>query len=261
MSEETSKNSGLFSQVRDIYRASRKDRDIFWNVYIARPIAAVLIAILRRTPITPNQLTFLGMAIFVEAAAILAFIPGWKGMLLAAGVLQFSYLMDCADGQLARLKGMTSTVGAYLDFLIDEVKACLLVAAASVRLYNIDQDERYLMVGIVGVLLVSIATSLTTFVRRPEYAGEEIQPGKPVVDKAPSGLIAILRWAVGRFLRWIVHYPSWFVYVALLDGHKDIDGTVWFLAAYLSVYALYVAGTALLIVVKLGRPSFYKSKD
>ena len=126
---------GLLAEVARVYRASRKKRDIFWNVYVARPLAAILVVGLRRTPLTPNQVTFLGFAVFLGAAAALAVLPGWSGVLVAAGVLEASYLLDCADGQLARLKGMTSKVGAYLDFLIDEVKALLLVAACATRLW------------------------------------------------------------------------------------------------------------------------------
>lgn len=256
---------GLLSEVGDVYRQSRKDKDIFWNVWVARPLAAALLLILRRTPLTPNQVTFAGIAVFFAAAGVLAATPGqWIGFLVGAAVLQLSYLLDCADGQLARLKGMTSKVGAYLDFLIDEVKALLLVAALSIRAWgqHPDPDATWLLVGLAGLTLVSVATSLTTFVRRPEYAGVEQAPGKPVVDAAPSGgdPIKLAVWAVMRLLRWLVHYPSWFVYVALLDGHPDVDGAVLFLAAYLGAYALYVGKTSLSVLFKLGRPGFYRQE-
>jgi phosphatidylglycerophosphate synthase len=39
----------------------------------------------------------------------------------AALVLELSYILDCTDGQLARLKHQTSPVGAHLDFLMDEL--------------------------------------------------------------------------------------------------------------------------------------------
>ena len=252
----------VLEEVRRVYQESRKARDVFWNVWVARPLAAALIVVLRRTPVTPNQVTFLGLGVFAAAAALLVCVPGWAGFLAGAAVIQLSYLLDCADGQLARIKGMTSKVGAYLDFFVDEVKALLLVGAMALRLWRVDGDPRWLLVGLAGLTLVALGTSLTTFVRRPEYAGEEQAPGVPQVDRMPSGGgLKVLVWAVMRGLRWIVHYPSWIVYLALLDGHAAVEGPVVFLAAYLGAYALYVGRTGLGVVVRLGRPAFYAQQE
>jgi phosphatidylglycerophosphate synthase len=250
----------MFSEIADIYRDSRKPEDIFWNVYVARPLAAVLVYALRRTPITPNQVTFLGAAVFIGVAAALIALPGWTGILVAAVILEFSYVLDCADGQLARLTGMTSDIGAYLDFLMDEFKALVLVGAFSVRIWMETDAALWLLVGLGGMALVSFATSLTTFVRREEYAGERIRPGESARrTDAPDGVVARVVWLVQRLASWLVHYPSWFVYIALLDGVQGFDGSRWFLYLFLGVYTLYVAKTGLAVVWKLGRRSYYDS--
>jgi phosphatidylglycerophosphate synthase len=253
------KQAGMLAEIARIYRDSKKEQDIFWNVYVARPLAAILLYFLRRTPITPNQVTFLGAFAFLGVAAILVFVDDWTGMLLAAGALQFAYILDCADGQLARLKSMTSEVGAYLDFLIDEIKALLLVGAFGIRLWRAQDDLTWLLVAIGGMALVSIATSLTNFVRRPEYAGRDIKPGESARRKsgAPKGLLAKVLWAVQSLASWLVHYPSWFLYLALLDGLDGFDGSVWFMYLFLGVYVLYAGKTGAGVLVKLGRPGFY----
>ncbi len=253
-------HGGFFAETARIYRDSRKEQDIFWNVYVARPLAAVLLYFMRRTPLTPNQVTFLGAFSFLGVAAVLIWMRDWTGMLVAAALLEFAYLLDCADGQLARLKSMTSDVGAYLDFLIDEVKALILVGAFAVRLWLEHDDITWLLVGLAGMALVSIATSLTNFVRRPEYAGRDIKPGESARRKAgvPQDLIPKALWLVQSFASWLVHYPSWFVYLALLDGLDGFDGSAWFMYLFLGVYALYAGKTGLGVLVKLGRPGFYK---
>lgn len=220
----------------------------------------MLIYFLRATPITPNQVTFLGAFSFLGVAAALIAMPGWGGMLVAAALLQFAYLLDCADGQLARLKSMTSEVGAYLDFLIDEVKALILVGAFAVRLWLAHDDPRWLLVGLVGMALVSIATSLTNFVRRPEYAGRDIKPGESARRKGekPSTGLGWILWAVQSFASWLIHYPSWFVYLALADGLEAFDGSAWFVYLFLGVYLVYAAKTGLGVLLKLGSPGFYK---
>lgn len=250
----------FLGEVADVYRASRKQQDIFWNVYVARPLAAMLVYVLRRTSITPNQVTFLGVAVFFVAAALLALWRDWTGLLLAALVLQLSYLFDCADGQLARLKGMTSDVGSYLDFLMDEIKALLLVAAASVRLWLDYGHDGWLVTGVFGVMLVSVATSLTNFVRRPEYAGQEIRPGASAQRKPmPASPVGKVIWLIERTAQFVVHYPSWFLYVVLVDLVPDVDGAMVFLVLYLAVYLAYVGRTTLGVVVRLAHPRFYRS--
>ena len=119
----------------------------------------------------------LGVFVFMGCVASLILLRDWTGFLISAAILELAYLFDCADGQLARLKKMTSEAGAYFDFLIDEVKALLLVGACAVRIWLDTDVAWWLVVGIVGCALVSIATSLTNFVRRPEYSGQEIKPG------------------------------------------------------------------------------------
>jgi phosphatidylglycerophosphate synthase len=251
--------TGFIQELIDVYRASRKNQDIAWNTYVARPLAAMLVYVLRRTALTPNQITFLGVFVFVFAAAILV---AWRdpfGLLVAALVLQLSYLFDCADGQLARLKGMTSEVGSHLDFLMDEIKALLLVGAVSIRLWLSWENETWLLAGIAAVFLVAMATSMTTFVRRPEYAGKEIKPGASANKRPmPASLPGKLVWLIESVASYFVHYPSWFLYVAFIDFIPAIDGALVFFVLFVGVYLAYTGKTSLAILLRLGHPRFYR---
>ena len=130
----------------------------------------MLVVPLARTRITPNQVTFATLLVFLAGAAVLALLPSWGALVAGAAIIELSYVLDCADGQLARLKGTSSPVGAHLDFLMDELKAFALVAAIAVRLWLPARDPRWLLEGLAGLVAVAAAISLTTFVRRPEYA-------------------------------------------------------------------------------------------
>ncbi|HXU04050.1 MAG TPA: CDP-alcohol phosphatidyltransferase family protein [Polyangia bacterium] len=244
----------MFAAAVDIYRRTQKPNDIVWNRFVARPLAAAVVAAIAPTGITPNQVTFLTLPVFVAGAAVLALLPSWGALLGAAAIMEFSYVLDCADGQLARLKGTSSPVGAHLDFLMDELKAFTLIAAIAVRLWMPAQDPRWLIEGLLGLLTVAAAISLTTFVRRPEYAaatGAAVNHGtgdygegfaeKPVQRRRSP--LALLE-AVGRF---VVHYPSHIWLVALVN-RIDI-----FLHAYLVMNAAYAARALLVIMRSLGR--------
>jgi phosphatidylglycerophosphate synthase len=244
----------VFGAAADIYRRTRKPNDIIWNRLVARPLAAVLVVPLARTSITPNQVTFLTLPVFLAGAAVLALLPTWGALIAGAAIIELSYVLDCADGQLARLKGTSSPVGAHLDFLMDELKAFTLIAAIAVRLWLPGHDPRWLFEGLAGLVIVAAAISLTTFVRRPEYAaatgavvsqgtgdyGEGFAKPAATARRSPFALVE----ALGRF---VVHYPSNIWLVALVN-RIDI-----FLHAYLVMNAAYAARAFLGIARALGR--------
>ena len=108
----------MSSEIAAIYRASKKKQDINWfTEWIARPPAAVVVYALRNTPITPNQITFLSALVAAAACALIVLLPGWTWLVVACLVFEFSFVLDCADGQLARLRKIASPVGHLLDFL------------------------------------------------------------------------------------------------------------------------------------------------
>src|SRR5689334_22463215 len=104
--------------VLEVWRRTRKKVDHPFNTYIARPPAAALVILLKSTPITPNQVTFLSAAMALGSCAVWITVPGYLGGLLGAIGILLSFIVDCADGQLARVRGTMSAVGHHLDFLM-----------------------------------------------------------------------------------------------------------------------------------------------
>jgi hypothetical protein len=95
----------MLADIAAIYRASKKKKDINWfTEWIARPPAAVVVYLLRGTPITPNQVTFLSAFVCIAACAMLVLLPGHLWLGLAILTLEISFVLDCADGQLARVR-------------------------------------------------------------------------------------------------------------------------------------------------------------
>jgi hypothetical protein len=237
----------VLAAVRDIYRQSKKKRDNFWTEWISRPPAAVLVWILKGTSITPNQVSFLAITVAAGGCATLILWRTWLGLIVAGLLLQLAYVIDCVDGQLARIKSMASPVGALLDFMLDEVKAFMVIAAAATRLYLQTQDPRWLLGGIAGLFVAATGITLTTFVRRPEYldaiGAPPLPPATERGDHMPKSLSPVaLVEALGRY---VLHYPSWFLFVCAFN-RLDI-----FLFAYLGAHLLYLGRASLTILVKL----------
>ena len=250
----------LFSQIADSYRRTKKPKDILWNRLVARPLAAVLLVPVARSRVTPNQVTFVSLVVFVTAAGLLVGLPGWSGLLIAIAVLELSYVLDCVDGQLARLQGTSSPVGAHLDFLMDELKAFMLVAATGARLWRGDGRTQWLVEALAGLVVVASAISLTTFIRRPEYLRATGAPrpqtagdygdgldGVAAAPAPPRSLVAKAVAAVESLGRFLIHYPSYLVFVAAAN-RLDL-----FLHVYLAINAAYAGRTILAVVRKLGK--------
>ncbi len=90
------------------------------DLCLYRPLAYLLVKAIFRTPITPNQVTI--FSIFVGVAAGVGFGLGTvKTVKTAALLYAFSVVLDCADGQLARLKKNGTRMGRVLDGLIDYI--------------------------------------------------------------------------------------------------------------------------------------------
>ena len=124
----------MLDQAKRILEATRKKHDQAFNVHVMRPLAAVVVAWLAPTSITPNQVTLVSLAVFVIAAGELVIVSGFWGGILGVVLIESSYLFDCADGMLARYKRQASKEGHLFDFFTDEIKALLLTAGLSIRL-------------------------------------------------------------------------------------------------------------------------------
>lgn len=253
-----------------IYQRSKKPRDHLWNAWVCRPVAAVLVYLLRATPITPNQITFLSLFTSLAGNAALLLVGGAAGPLLAALLVELAFILDCVDGQLARIRGTASPVGGYLDFFMDEVKAVALVAAVAghlaQRAHGAESGPlgasalQWMALGLAGAVLVATGVSLTTFMRRAEYVTYvQRRRGQPVVPPpSDPGEVAHVappprRSLVGRLVgmaewggRAVVHYPQWLWIPALLDRME------WFLVPYLCAHALYLGRSGLMVLWNLG---------
>ena len=212
-------------------------------MYVCRPVAAVLVDLVKDTRITPNQITLAAVVVAVASAALLVLLPGYQGLVVAIAVYEASYVLDCADGMLARWRGIQSTPGHLLDFLMDEIKAFVMLGAVAVRLFEERRDPRFLLLGIGGLVALASGIALTTFQRRPEIAGP-----------LPSGAAATPPSFVGRAVRlaervakFLIHYPSYILYAAIA-GRIEC-----YFYPYIAVNVLYALRAFAGVTFRFGR--------
>ncbi len=117
-----------------------KPRDVeeLIDFYVHRRAAAVLVKLFAPTPITPNQVTVLSGLVAVLAGVVMATsTPSrpWQPV-LAAAIFFLSIVLDCVDGQLARLRKQSSFAGRALDGYTDVVSTTSIMVGHLFWLLN-----------------------------------------------------------------------------------------------------------------------------
>lgn len=87
--------------------------DAWWTVLFIDPFAVRLVRLVRdRAMVTPTRLTVTAHGMGLVSAALLAV----DQLALAAVLFELRFIIDCADGKLARVRNTSSEAGAHLDY-------------------------------------------------------------------------------------------------------------------------------------------------
>ena len=199
--------------------ATYKPRDVeeSIDVWLFRPLAARLVTVLAKTPLTPNQVTALS-GLCGLCAGLLVFLSmdhsvWWA---VAGGAMAFlSVVLDCADGQLARLRGESSLAGRGMDGTIDPLLdiAVFLGFVA----YLLGQGFSGWYVWPFGVAAgISMAVHANNYdlaknaylhnVRDPDGPGGSPLVTAEAIEAERQLYLSEGRWVMGFFLWVFVHY-------------------------------------------------------
>ncbi|MFI0357825.1 CDP-alcohol phosphatidyltransferase family protein [Actinomadura sp. 9N407] len=131
----------------DDVRAVRKERDAWWTVLLVDPLAIRLTRQLARTPVTPDQITVVAFALGIGAAVCFAQASaGW--LVIGALLYHAGFVLDCCDGKIARLKGLGTPFGGWLDFMLDRVRDAVCAITLGGGLYAATGQVAYLWIGV-----------------------------------------------------------------------------------------------------------------
>ena len=122
--------------------------DRFFNRPLGRPLSKLL----ARTPVTPNQVSIVSILIGLASAWFFA-----RGNFVAGAlVFQLCAIIDCVDGDLARVSFRQTRLGKWLDLGGDQVVHVSVFAAIGIGVARIDPSVPALALGAsaaLGVLL------------------------------------------------------------------------------------------------------------
>ena len=136
----------------ELLRRLIKSTDGLISRHINRKFSLRISRILVNTPVTPNMLSVFSFLLGALSGALFAL-----GYSIIAGIVaQLSSIIDGCDGEVARLKGMTSPFGTFLDATLDRYADMLIILGIIAS----DPERLWLVGGL--AMLGSYSISYTT---------------------------------------------------------------------------------------------------
>jgi len=135
---------------RSLLKKQIKSTDVFVAKHFNRPISLFFSRYLLRTPLTPNQVTYISLLSGLISPFFL--VKGtYFGLMLGTFFYHFASVLDGCDGEVARLKMMESTGGEWVDTIIDNLTHILFVGGLSYGLFIYLDRIWPLFLGVISV--------------------------------------------------------------------------------------------------------------
>jgi phosphatidylglycerophosphate synthase len=190
---------------------SREGRHPISRWYLC-PAAGWFAAALVASPVRPNWLSFGGLGASAAAAAVLVCRPNLAPA--AALLVLLAWFFDRADGQLARLQGTASRLGAWFDANLDELEDLGLHAAVAATVswqYAAAWPWALLVAFLAGkyLFMYGLAAEETFSDRSPSgKGGRHLLPEWP--DQPSVGARCFAQKVPATFSRlaWLYHLPA-----------------------------------------------------
>lgn len=119
------------------FKASLKDISVEEPVdlFLFRPVAFVIVQLIRPLPVTPNQISILSVLAGISGAIF--FSRGTPNGFLVGGLCYaLAHTLDCCDGMVARLKGSGTLTGRIIDGVADYTSGIAVLIGGAVGIYK-----------------------------------------------------------------------------------------------------------------------------
>ena len=157
---QPARKAGFRESFEQLKQAQKSRKGVpLYLLWVNRPAGRVVAAALRNTPVRPNHVTFAGAVLTYGSLLWLAFGAGTGVSSVLVGVLlALGYVLDSADGQLARLQGRSSAYGEWLDHILDNGRIAVMHVAVFCFLARNTDHDPVLLAACTGAFLLASST-------------------------------------------------------------------------------------------------------
>ena len=152
------------------------------DLYFYRPIGFQIARALKHTQITPNMVTV--FSIFVGAGTgFLFYFDNLVYNIIGIFLLVSANILDCVDGQLARMTGIKSKIGRILDGFAGEIWFTLIYIFLALRLTHAYDSVWFFALAFVSGLSHIIQANITDYYKTLHLYFESKEKGKEFQNK------------------------------------------------------------------------------
>lgn len=119
--------------------------------WLNRPISTRISKFLVNFNITPNQISLFSFLLSVIAAGLFALGSYWF-LVLGGIIAQFASVIDGSDGEVARLKYLSSDYGGWFDAVLDRYADAFLLFGLTWHVYSQDSSPWILVIGFFAII-------------------------------------------------------------------------------------------------------------
>lgn len=162
---------------RDLYRSLKSQFEGVVDRYCNRKLSPFFTKLFLKLKLSPNAITVVATLIGLVGAASFG-MGTYAAGLLGALMFQLAAVIDCCDGEVARLTFTESPLGAKLDLVLDNVVHMAVFAGIAYGAYQAhavsDRAWLFLALGAVAVIFNALAFWLVTrLAARPSARSED----------------------------------------------------------------------------------------
>jgi phosphatidylglycerophosphate synthase len=197
---------------RTLWKSLTSSADGLVDRHFNRPVGRVLSKLLIHTPVTPNQISVFATLVGVLSAYCFA-VGHWRAAVLGAVLLQLSAIIDCVDGDVARVVFKESPLGKWLDLVGDQVVHLSVFAALGVGLWRVGTEAPVLALAAsagVGVVL-SFLVVLRGLLKPELQRNTALQK---LIDATTNRDFSVLLLALA-----LANRLEWFLWLAAVGVH------------------------------------------
>ena len=187
--------------------------------FVNRAVSARLTRWLIASRVTPNQITCTSLITGLAGAWLL----GGEGMLRSLwGLLlfQFSVILDHVDGEVARLKFLSSRLGKWLDNISDHAVDLAVIGLLTWRVARNGPTGQFIGLGVAAALGVTLAFFV---VFRWSVSGQRLKLRTTVPAQLLARGLAFLAnrdgFCLALWLTILVGRPTWFLWALAIGAN------------------------------------------
>ena len=234
-----------------VYKIPQR-KNIFEALYgrISNPISQLIV----KTSLTPNQITTISGILGIVGAYLLIH-ESRINLIYAAVLIQLFTILDLVDGDIARMKGMQSHFGKWLDIFFDKLNDLLIILGLSVGVYLRTNNIFSLYLGIILMGLVffiqfSMVINSVIFSESKTNSKSNIEKSYRKKIKNNKNLLSINKVIkfIGEHL--LLEHCAFLFIVSFFAVINQTEYGLYFLvfhAIFTLVYIIITSGTIILI--------------